>query len=198
MPGISKDQVAQNCPFSIADLDAMIAAGRLSTETAADGTELVDPVAVARLADLKEAERQNDGLTREVAALRLALARPQDRAVPWLALGVAAFGAGIAIIQIMNAIDFYRTNNDYKMQSDYTDFFRAVIDAPPEKMQSYAGLYDAKFSNIYDLYRHGGISVESWRAIATQACPKFRKEGFALSGVKRPAVEKICDQTNIP
>ena len=49
MPGISKDQAAQLSPFSIADLDAMIAGGRLSTETAADGTVLVDPVAVARL-----------------------------------------------------------------------------------------------------------------------------------------------------
>lgn len=198
MPGISKDQAAQRSPFSIADLDAMIAGGRLSTETAADGTVLVDPVAVARLADLKEAERQNDGLTREIAALRLALARPQDRIVPWLALVVAVAGAGIAIVQIMNAINFYRTNNDYKMQSDYSDFFRAVIDAPPDKMQSYAALYDAKFSSIYDLYQHGGISPESWRAIATQACPKFRKEGFALGGVKLPAVEKICDQTKIP
>lgn len=198
MPGISKDQAAQNSPFSIADLDTMIAGGRLSTETAADGTVLVDPVAVARLGDLKEAERRNDGLTREIAALRLALARPQDRVVPWLALAVAVFGAGIAIVQIKNAIDFYRTNNDYKMQSDYSDFFRAVIDAPPDKMQSYAALYDAKFSSIYDLYQHGGISRESWRAIATQACPKFRKEGFALGGVKLPAVEKICDQTKTP
>lgn len=198
MPGISRDQAAQSSPFSIADLDAMIAGGRLSTEAAADGTVLVDPVAVARLADLKEAGRQNDGLTREIAALRLALARPQDRVVPWLALAVAIFGAGIAIVQIKNAIEFYRTNNDYKMQSDYSDFFRAVIDAPSDKMQSYAALYDAKFSSIYDLYQHGGISAESWRAIATQACPKFRKEGFALGGVKLPAVEKICDQTKTP
>lgn len=197
MPGISRDQAAQTSPFSIADLDAMIADGRLSSETAPDGTVLVDRVAVTQQAVLKETQLQNGSLTREIDALRLALARPQDRAVPWLALFVAAIGAGIAIVQIMNAIDFYRTNNDYKMQSDYTDFFRAVIDAPSDKMQSYAGLYDAKFSNIYDLYRHGGISAESWRAIATQACPKFRKEGFALSGVKLPAVEKICEQNKI-
>ena len=197
MPGISKDQAAQNSPFSIAELDDMITRGRLSSETAADGTVLVDPVAVERLADLKDAERRNDGLAHEIAALRLALARPQDRVVPWLALVVAVVGAAIAIFQIKNAIDVFQTNNDYKMQSDYTDFFRTVIDAPPEKMQSYAGLYDAKFSSIYDLYRHGGISAESWHAIAMQACPRFRKEGFALGATKLPNVEKICDQTRI-
>jgi hypothetical protein len=198
MPGIPIDQAAQGSSFTTSELDQMITAGQLSSDTAPDGTALVDATAVATLAELRDAQRQNDKLTGEVAALTKAVSRPQDRAVPWLGLAVAIFVAGTAILQIRNAIDIFQTNNDYKMQSDYADFFRTVLEAPPDRMPFYGGLYDARFSSIYDLYKHGGISAESWRAIASQACPRFRKEGFSLGATKLPSVEKICDQSKIP
>jgi hypothetical protein len=79
------------------------------------------------------------------------------------------------------------------MQLDYADAFKAIIDAPPEKIIYYSKLYDEKFKSIRDLYENGGISERSWKTLISRECPKLRDENFSFGSAKLGSAKEICD-----
>jgi hypothetical protein len=198
MVGIPIDDAAKQPGLTVGELKAMIADGRLSSFKEG-GVELVDPKAVSTLVELKQEKDKTGKLTVEVGALQAVISPPQSKSpADWLIAGatllIAAAGVWVAYCQIGNAINTLQTNNDYKMQMDHADAFKAIIDSPSGKTEYYSQLYDTKFESMRDLYRNGGISRASWTTLVARTCPALNKQAFSFGNAKLEAAKKICDE----